>query len=78
MIYIMRVLVDIPKEQVDSVQLLAQSRGQSRAEVIRQAIDAYISVNSEPISKYFGLWAGEGKVEDARAYEDRVRSEWQR
>jgi len=38
----MRIIVDLTKKQIDSVQALAQSRGCSPEEIIRQAIDGYI------------------------------------
>lgn len=70
----MRTLVDIPEQQIADLAALCESKGLSRAEIIRQAVAAYIARNKPRSDEAFGLW-GERKV-DGLAYQKKLRSEW--
>jgi Ribbon-helix-helix protein, copG family len=71
----MRTLIDIPDSQLADLALLCDSRQQSRAEVVRQAISAFIAAQSRPnAAQAFGSW---GAGEDGVAYQQRLRGEWQ-
>ncbi|GLQ58134.1 ribbon-helix-helix domain-containing protein [Devosia nitrariae] len=71
----MRTLVDINEPQLRRLDELAKKQGQSRAAVIREAIDGYLEKRaSKGASDAFGLW-GKGGV-DGLAYQRKVRSEW--
>lgn len=71
----MRALVDMNDAQVAALDRLAKRKRQSRAALIRAAIDDYLHRHRrEQIEDGFGLW-GEGRV-DGLAYQDKARSEW--
>lgn len=71
----MRTLVDIADAQIRALDELAQSQKQSRAALIRQAVDDYLAKHqSVSLEKAFGLW-GDRKV-DGLDYERKLRDEW--
>ena len=70
----MRTLIDIPDHQAASLKTICSAKKLSRAEVIRQALAAFIETNKAAPDQAFGLW-GAGK-DDGLAYQKRVRSEW--
>lgn len=70
----MRTLVDIPDRQIKDLTALCEAEKVSRAELIRQAIAAYLE-RKKPVSvEAFGLWK-DRKI-DGLAYQEQVRSEW--
>lgn len=70
----MRTLIDIPDTQLADLAMLCETRQQSRAELVRQAISAYLAAQPKhPASQAFGSW---GAGEDGVAYQQRLRSEW--
>ncbi len=74
----MRILVDVSHGQVSALNALAKRTGKARAEVIREALDKHVVENQSPISEFYGLWAGHAETQDAQAYQDKLRSEWDR
>jgi metal-responsive CopG/Arc/MetJ family transcriptional regulator len=71
----MRVLVDIPKPQLDALTEIGRRKGVSRAEVIRTAVDQYLAAaRKDVIDDAFGLW--KDHPEDGVAYQRRLREEW--
>ena len=72
----MRTIVDLPKEQLASLDELCRQQGISRAEGVRRAVQIYTR-QFKPASgeRAFGLWRHR-KV-DGRAYEDSLRDEWE-
>jgi metal-responsive CopG/Arc/MetJ family transcriptional regulator len=70
----MRTLVDIPDYLIDELALICDSKRVSRAEIIRQAIVAYIEQNKPAGVDVFGIWKSQGA--DGVAYQEEVRSEW--
>lgn len=76
----MRALVDIPEGQLNDLAMVCKAKKLPRAEVIRQAIAAYIAENKPNASQAFGLWAqnsqSENKSIDGLAYQEKVRAEW--
>ena len=75
---LMRILVDVNHQQVSALNALAKRTGKARAEVIREALDKYVAAHRPSISAFYGLWAGDAETEDAQAYQDKLRSEWDR
>lgn len=69
----MRTLVDIPEPQLRQLAAICKAKGLPRAEVVRQAIAAYIGTNKTE-SDAFGLW-GERKI-DGLEYQEKLRAEW--
>jgi metal-responsive CopG/Arc/MetJ family transcriptional regulator len=71
----MRALVDIGESQIQELDRLAKKEKQSRAALIRRAIDDYLEKRSAKIvDEAFGLW-GKHQI-DGLAYQQKVRSEW--
>lgn len=81
----MRALVDIPERQLEDLNAICAARKLSRAEAVRQALDAFIEQNRPSREAAFGLWKGQsvylpGESEplpqDGLAYQEKLRSEW--
>jgi predicted transcriptional regulator len=71
----MRLLVDLPKDQTRKLDRIKAKRHVSRAELIRQAVAQFLSRELAPeADAAFGLW--KQRPEDGRAYQERVRGEW--
>jgi metal-responsive CopG/Arc/MetJ family transcriptional regulator len=71
----MRVLVDLGDSQVQALDELSKKDKRSRAALIRQAIDDYLTKrHSRQEGDAFGLW-GKRKV-DGLVYQEKVRREW--
>lgn len=71
----MRVLVDIPKPDLELVDEVADKLTISRAEFVRRAIaDSLTPYRHKIDHAAFGLWSG--MEEDGLAYQRRLRSEW--
>jgi predicted transcriptional regulator len=70
-----RALVDMNEAQVEALDILAKRAGQSRAALIRAAIDDYLARHHrDQIKDGFGLW-GEGGA-DGLDYQTKLRGEW--
>ncbi|MBV1774567.1 ribbon-helix-helix domain-containing protein [Burkholderiaceae bacterium DAT-1] len=70
----MRTLVDITEPQLESLNRLAQLRKQPRAQIIREALTAYIESHQIDETGAFGLW--KTTAVDGLAYQEQARSEW--
>lgn len=70
----MRTLVDIPDKQIKALTTICKAEKKSRAEIIRQAISAYLEKNTPEAVDAFGLWR-DRKI-DGLTYQEQVRSEW--
>lgn len=70
----MRTLIDIPDKQIRDLTDICRVEKISRAELIRQAISAYLEKKKPSEVEAFGLWK-ERKV-DGLEYQEQVRSEW--
>ncbi len=71
----MRTLVDITGAQVQALDDLAKRHKQSRAALIRSAIDDFLAKHRRiQATDAFGLW-GERQL-DGLEYQERVRGEW--
>jgi hypothetical protein len=81
----MRALIDIPDRQLEDLSAICEVKKLSRAEAVRQALDAFIAQNRPSREAAFGLWKGQsvylpGEPEplpsDGLAYQEKLRSEW--
>ena len=71
----MRTLVDIPDNDIEALDALSRSRGESRASIIRRAVRDLLAKSApDALDEAFGLWAG--RDEDGLAYQRRLRDEW--
>jgi len=66
----MRTLVDIPDRQIEDLAMICEVKPASRAEIIWQAISAYIEQNKPSAADAFGIWK-DRKV-DGLAYQKRL------
>ncbi len=79
----MKIMVDIPEPQLQSLTDLAKAQGFSRSQLIRNAVDTYLAPHQSPkkdhrpLSEFIGLWTSEGDLPvDGLEYQDKLRSEW--
>jgi metal-responsive CopG/Arc/MetJ family transcriptional regulator len=71
----MRILVDVPKTDLDLLDDLSERRAISRAELIRQAIHTSLTPYRRAMSHAsFGAWSQ--LSEDGLEYQKRIREEW--
>ena len=74
---IMRTIIDLPKDQIDSLAEVCRREGISRAEAIRRAITSYLAEQVSAADDYaFGMWR-DRKI-DGVAYQRKLRREWSR
>ncbi len=73
----MRTIVDLPKEQIEALDSYGKSHGVSRAEVVREAVAAYLPLPRKKgrfqTHPAFGSWK---KKTDSIEYVRKLRSEW--
>jgi hypothetical protein len=81
----MRLLMDIPDRQLEDLTAICEAKKLSRAEAVRQALDAFIAQHRPSRDAAFGLWKGQsvclaGESEplpkDGFAYQEKLRGEW--
>jgi metal-responsive CopG/Arc/MetJ family transcriptional regulator len=77
----MRVLVDIPQQQLDGLAILAQQHALARTELVRQAIAEYLQrhppIMTPVMQQVFGMWKDNDAIDDGLAYQNTLRDEWQ-
>lgn len=73
----MRTIIDLPQEQIDALDRL-RGNERSRAAVIREAVALYLERRTSNLADLpaFGIWSD--RQIDSLAYEEALRSEWQR
>lgn len=73
----MRTIVDIPEEDIASLDALAHKARQSRAAAIREAISAYIANKSSNdwIQRGAGYWKDRTDIGDAVEYQRAMRED---
>jgi metal-responsive CopG/Arc/MetJ family transcriptional regulator len=69
-------LVDLADSDLEELNELSRSRKTSRAQLIRLAVKGFLAQNRPGMQEAFGLW--KERREDGIAYQDRLRSEWER
>lgn len=70
----MRIIIELPQEQIDALDRL-RGKKRSRAGLIREAVTLYLA--QYPVGlPAFGIWRD--RQIDSPAYEEALRSEWQR
>ena len=71
----MRILVDIPDDQISALAELSKRRQQPRAALIREAIGEYLAHRDRARQESaFGLWGT--TAPDGLAYQRKARAEW--
>lgn len=70
----MRFLADIPDDDVQWLDALAQEQGVSRAELVRRAVAAYrADISGDAIEMAFGIWRDRDDIGDGLKYQRRLR-----
>jgi predicted transcriptional regulator len=71
-----RILTDIPDEDIAKLDALAVRTRRSRAAAIREAVALYLAQKGDDrgwIDRGYGLWAHRDEVGDGLAYQRRMR-----
>ena len=69
----MRTFVQLTPSQIRALDRLARRLGQSRASLIREAVDDYLAPRATA-EDAFGLWGMNGP--DGLAFQERARRDW--
>ena len=71
----MRILVDMPDNQVKELARISAATKRPRAAIIREAVRSYLAeLKENDADDGFGLW-GDREV-DGLEYQEKLRSEW--
>jgi predicted transcriptional regulator len=74
----MRILTDIPDEDIEKLDALAAKSKRSRAATIREAVKLYLVQNADNndwIERWAGLWADRDDVPDGVEYQRAMRED---
>lgn len=74
----MRILTDIPDEDVEKLDALASKRKSSRAAAIREAVKLYLVENADDqswIERGYGYWKGRVDIGDPIEYQRSLRED---
>ncbi|MBX7214011.1 MAG: ribbon-helix-helix domain-containing protein [Thermoflexales bacterium] len=75
----MRTIIDLTDAQVSALDRLRAETQSSRAELIREAVDAYLVAQQAPsLAELPGFGAWRHKRRDGVAYQRALREEWTR
>jgi hypothetical protein len=73
-----RILADIPDEDIEKLDALARREGKSRAAEIREAIKVHLvqkADNNDWIERWAGLWADRDDIPDGTEYQRAIRED---
>lgn len=74
----MRILTDIPDEDIEKLDALAAKSKRSRAAAIREAVKLYLvqnAGNNDWIERWAGLWANRDDIPDGVEYQRAMRED---
>ena len=74
----MRILTDIPDEDIEKLDALAAKDKRSRAAAIRDAVKLYLVQNADNndwIERWAGLWADRDDIPDGVEYQQAIRED---
>lgn len=74
----MRILTDIPQEDIEKLDALAARSKRSRAAAIREAVKLYLVSNADNndwIARGAGYWKGRDDIGDAVEYQRAMRED---
>ncbi len=74
----MRILTEIPDEDVEKLDALARRQGKSRAAEIRDAVKLLLihnADNNDWIERYAGLWEGRRDIGDGIEFQRAMRED---
>ena len=71
----MRTIVDLPEDQVAALKRRGERSKQSRAELVRKAVAAYLRDHEPDLAdEAFGIWRDDPR--DGLDFQRRLRGEW--
>lgn len=72
----MRTIIEVPKQVIRDLDNVGRQQKKSRAAIIREAIQLYLSEKTCSDSQAaFGIW--ESRKKDGLKYQEQIRSEWE-
>lgn len=74
----MRILADLPDDDIRWLDRLAAAQGKSRAALLREAVTALREAERDWLEQGFGLWTRHGQGRDGAEFEAEHRAEWHR
>lgn len=81
----MRILIDIPDQQIQELAAISAARKVPRAQLVREALDDFIQRHRPARDAAFGIWRGQVAIlpgddqplpTDGLDYQERLRSDW--
>ena len=70
-----RILADLPDDDINWLDRIAEEQGKSRAAVLREAVEAYRTDSRQDwIDRGFGLWKNRNEIRDAVEWQRRERA----
>ena len=79
----MRTIIDLPEENIKSLDLLGKKQNLSRAELVRRAVSNYLEIEQTKtqnnLDSYFGLFKDDKDVFDGLdglGWQEKMREEW--
>ena len=75
----MRVLIDLPDDDIDWLDRKAVEAGMSRAALVREVVAQYrAEAGKQGIERFFGVWKARKDVGDGLKFQKRSRDDWAR
>lgn len=74
----MRILADLPDDDIKWLDARAAELGKSRAALLREAVSAWRAAERDWLEQGFGLWTRYGQGVDGADYEQAIRAQWAR
>lgn len=71
-----RILADLPDEDIKWLDSIAAETGRSRAALLREAVSAFRTENTDWIERGCGLWMRHGGGRDGDDFEEAARPGW--
>lgn len=71
-----RILADLPDDDIEWLDRMAEEQGKSRAAVLREAVSALRATSTDWLERGFGLWTATGAGRDGDDFEVAVRPGW--
>ena len=71
---LMRTIIDLPEHLVKSLDSIRSQEKKSRAAIIREALNHYLSERLPMGEEAFGLW--QDAPIDGLAFQEKMRDEW--
>jgi len=72
----MRILADLPDDDIKWLDAFSAEQGKSRAAVMRDAISLYRARQRDWLEQGFGLWTRYGAGTDGAEFEAEIRKAW--